>query len=173
MTNRSPKPKPFIYRVDWIGKDNSFIFSKGFTDYDSALAFSKTVQFALIFKAGKQTKDASQWTLVPTKNAREFVKAIKIRKALDKKNPFYNADGLSESEVTTTTQVKASQGVRLVNMFVYTPLLIYAGTRKELPLWLRASLFTISGLNFITNWKNFSTNKKIEKSIEQEEENED
>jgi len=169
QNNRAQKPKE-IYKVDWMGKDNSFLYSKTFTNYSDAIAFSKTVKFALVFKKAKESKDTLQWTLVPTKNARELVKGIKLRKALDTKNPFYNADGVSEIEVASTAQVKASQNVRLINMFVFTPVLIYAGTRKELPTWLRYSLFGIAGLNFLSNLKNYTTNSKIEKSLQEADE---
>ena len=165
--NRKPKE---VYKVDWLGKDHKNIYSKMFNDdVDGAMDFAKQYKYAIVSRMSKSTKDTNQWEIIPTLGARELVKNVKLRKSLDQKNGFYNADGVSEIEVTTTTQAKASQYVRLLSMFAYTPVLIYAGTRKELPQWLRYSLFTIAGLNFITNLKNYTLNSKIEKSLQQQE----
>lgn len=164
-TNKKPAE---IYKVEWLSKDSSIVLSKTFEDYDLAIDFSKTNKYSLVYKKGKDQKDTIQWIIVPTRNAREMVKNIKIKKALDKKNMFYNADGISQMETTTTTQAKASQNVRLFSIFAFTPVIVYAGMQKALPQWLRYSLFTVAGLNIITNLKNYKTNRDIEKSIDQE-----
>lgn len=170
--NRRKQPQP-LFKVDWMSKESDALFSKPFHDVNEAIAFAKNYKYAIVSKQVKASKEGFKYEIVPTLSARELRKNIMLRKALDKKNGFYNADGVSETEVTSTAQVKASQTVRLVNMFVYTPVLIYAGTRKELPTWLRYGLFAIAGLNFLTNAKNYTTNSKIEKLIQEAEENDE
>lgn len=169
-TPRQPQQPKEQFSVKWVGKDNTYMYEKLFTDYNEALTFSKTVKYGIVCKLKKGTPDTKQYEIVPTVPARQLVKAIKIRKKLDKKNAFFNADGLSESEAVTTTQLKAAQNVRIVGMLVFTPILVYAGTRKELPNWLRYSLFTIAGLTFISNYANYSANKNLDKELDQEDE---
>lgn len=165
----SRKPKE-IFKVDWLGKDNKNIYSKVFADdVDAAMDFAKQYKYSIVSRKAKESKDTNQWEIIPTLQARELVKNVKLRKALDQKNGFYNADGVSEIEVVTTSQAKASQTIRLVSMLAFTPVLVYAGTRKELPTWLRYSLFAVAGINFLSNLKNFSTNSKIEKTLKQQE----
>lgn len=60
-----------------------------------------------------------------------------------------------------------TQKTRLVDIFILTPFLIYAGARKsDLPSWVRAGLmvsgvttFVYNGINFMENIKNKSTNE--------------
>lgn len=167
ITNQRKQPQD-IFLVKWVGKDNSFLYEKRFSTYDDALTFSKTVKYGIVCKAKKGTQDTMQYEIVPTVSARELVKAIKIHKKLDKKSQFYNADGITEIQSVTTTQLRSSQNARLISMLLFTPVIIYAGTRKELPKWLRYSLFTIAGLSFISNYSNYSMNKNLDKDLETE-----
>lgn len=159
------------YQVFWISKGNDHIFSKNFPDQRDAIDFSKSNKFSIVLRMKKGNNDAVQWEIVPTLSAREFVKNVKARKFLEKKNKFFNADGISETQITTTAALKTSQNVRLFQMAVFTPVLIYAGMQKDIPVWLKYSLWTIAGLNLISNYSNYSANKKLlADSLNEEEE---
>lgn len=51
------------------------------------------------------------------------------------------------------------QKVRLLDVFAIGPFLIYAGTRKELPNWVRSGLFIVGIGTIIYNGQNYLKNK--------------
>lgn len=47
------------------------------------------------------------------------------------------------------------QTVRLLDVFVVTPFLLYVGTRKELPKHLRTGVVALAVATFLYNGKNY------------------
>lgn len=48
-----------------------------------------------------------------------------------------------------------TQTVRLLDVFLFGPVIMYAGTRKELPIWLRLSLLAIGAGTVVYNGLNY------------------
>lgn len=48
-----------------------------------------------------------------------------------------------------------TQTIRVFDVFVFGPVIMYAGTRKELPMWLRSSLLLIGAGTIIYNGYNY------------------
>lgn len=67
---------------------------------------------------------------------------------------------IDEETQETVTEVSKSQTIRLVDVFVIAPALIYAGTFKELPMWLRVFLIGTGAATAIYNGKNYLANRK-------------
>ena len=66
---------------------------------------------------------------------------------------------IDEETQETVTEVSKSQMVRLADVFFIAPVLIYAGTFKTLPTWLRVSLIGLGAATAIYNGKNFLANR--------------
>lgn len=67
---------------------------------------------------------------------------------------------ITEQSQATVTEISKSQTIRLIDVFFIAPVLVYAGTYKELPNWLRISLVGIGVATFYYNGKNYLDNKK-------------
>lgn len=52
------------------------------------------------------------------------------------------------------------QNVRLLDVFIVAPFLIYTSTLKGNPSWVRLSLFTLGVATFVYNGVNYIENKK-------------
>lgn len=66
---------------------------------------------------------------------------------------------IAEKRIETIEEYQKSQKIRLIDVFVIAPICIYAGTRKELPTWLRVSLIVIGVATAHYNAKNYMINK--------------
>ena len=67
---------------------------------------------------------------------------------------------ISEKKYEMVHEYQKSQNVRLLDVFVIAPILIYAGTQKNLPQWLQYSLVGIGVATAYYNGKNYLKNKK-------------
>ena len=77
---------------------------------------------------------------------------------------------VNERTEETVTEVSKSQNIRLIDVFVIGPVMIYAGTFKTLPTWIRISLISLGACTVVYNAKNFLENKntlKIAKLFEE------
>jgi|SRR3989304_5085388 len=68
-------------------------------------------------------------------------------------------DVIDEKSEETITEVSKSQYVRLADVFIIAPVLIYAGTFKQLPKWLRVALIGFGVATAVYNAKNFLANR--------------
>jgi len=68
---------------------------------------------------------------------------------------------IAETRKENVSEYQKSQNVRLVDVFVIAPILIYAGVkyRKIMPQWLAGSLILIGACTAIYNGKNYLVNK--------------
>ena len=67
---------------------------------------------------------------------------------------------IDEETQETVTEVSKSQNIRLVDVFILAPIMIYAGTFKTIPTWVRISLVGMGVATAFYNGKNFLENKK-------------
>tara|TARA_Y100001938_G_scaffold127128_1_gene179703 strand:- start:317 stop:544 length:228 start_codon:yes stop_codon:yes gene_type:complete len=66
----------------------------------------------------------------------------------------------TEKVNTTIVEIQKSQRVRVIDVFLIAPILIYAGNQKTLPKWLRYSLYGIGVATAYYNAKNYLKNKE-------------
>jgi len=66
---------------------------------------------------------------------------------------------VDETTQETVEEVSKSQNIRLIDVFVLAPIMIYAGTFKTLPMWIRVSLIGMGVATAVYNGKNFLENK--------------
>ncbi len=67
---------------------------------------------------------------------------------------------IKEESKETVIEVSKSQNIRLVDVFILSPIMIYAGTFKSLPTWLRVSMIGMGVATAFYNGKNFLKNRK-------------
>jgi hypothetical protein len=70
---------------------------------------------------------------------------------------------IKEQIQTTVKEMQKSQNIRLIDVYVIAPILIYGGIqyRKVLPTWLSISLVVIGGCTLYYNAKNYLETKKL------------
>lgn len=66
---------------------------------------------------------------------------------------------INERSEETVTEVSKSQNIRLIDVFFIGPVMIYAGTFKTLPTWVRISLIGLGACTVVYNAKNYLENK--------------
>ena len=66
----------------------------------------------------------------------------------------------TEKTQSTVTEIQKSQNTRLLDVFIIAPILIYAGSQKNLSKWLKMSLYTIGVATAYYNGRNYLINKK-------------
>ena len=66
---------------------------------------------------------------------------------------------IDEKTEETVTEVSKSQNIRLLDVFVIGPVMIYGGSHKSLPGWVRVSLIGMGEATIIYNGKNFLENR--------------
>lgn len=70
---------------------------------------------------------------------------------------------IKEQIQTSAKEMQKSQNIRLIDVYVIAPILIYGGIqyRKVLPKWLSLSLVVIGGCTLYYNAKNYLETKKL------------
>lgn len=77
---------------------------------------------------------------------------------------------VNEETQETVIEVSKSQYVRIIDVVFIAPVLIYAGTFKQLPTWVRVSLIGIGIATAFYNGKNFIENRSnLQKKTNQNE----
>ena len=66
---------------------------------------------------------------------------------------------VDEESYEDVVEVSKSQYVRIVDVIILAPIMIYAGTFKELPKWVRYSLIGMGVATAVYNGKNFFENR--------------
>jgi len=151
------------YKVDWIGTDPNYMFSKTFVDGKEAIELAKKNNESIAYKLDKTSKDSVKWKIIPTDGSKEMVKSVKIKRNLKKKqgiDTFVNADGTGDVEIVTTTELKRNQRVRLLSTVVLSSALGYAGTKME-NKYLKYGFFGLAIINAVFTLKNYQFNKDV------------
>ncbi len=160
MNNQRKRPPFPPFRVAWVGQDLKHLYVKDFMSFEEASTFSKTVLEGIIL-SHRATKGLShQWEIVPSPNSKLLIRDTQLRRKLMNESGFFNANGATEIGTVTTSELRKSQNVRLIDVFAIAPLLIYAGTRKELNQLLRWSLIGVGIATAYYNGKNYLANAK-------------
>jgi len=158
------RKKVDIYRIDWIGKNGSDVFSKVENGYEQAMAFAKPLKDSLVFRLTKQSEKAFQWQIVPTPNGTSLMKTVAMRRDLEKKGKLVNREGISSIGLRTVPEFQKSQKARLISMTVVPIVCGYTAYKyRELPLWLRGAFVVIAAGSLYVNGRNFMSNAKHNK----------
>jgi len=67
---------------------------------------------------------------------------------------------IAEVRNESVKEYQKSQNIRLLDVFAIGPMMIYAGTFKQLPMWLRIGLIATGAATVVYNGKNYLINKK-------------
>lgn len=154
--------KKELYSVIWVAKNPLYAYSKSFKNKEDAKAFSNTISDSLIYEPTDHKKGITQYKLTDSIGAKAFIRDINIRRKVAQKTPDNPKGIAAEYTVSTIAEYQKGQKIRIIDVFVIAPICIYAGFRKELPIWLRASLIIIGASTAYYNAKNFYVNKKLE-----------
>lgn len=163
LLNKQAKKPTVFYKVDWIGQDPNYMFSKTFVKGQDAVDLAKKNAESIAYKSVKVNNDLIQWQIIPTDGSKEMIRQVRLKRQMREGkglSQFVNADGVGDVEVVTTSEYKQNQRSRILSTVVISGSLIYAGTRKELPTWLRYSLIGLGSLNALLNIRAFNINKK-------------
>jgi hypothetical protein len=152
-----------IYRIDWIGKSGNLMYSTNSGSYDEAMEIHKSAPESIVSKLVKTGEQAYQWQIVPTTSGKELLNAVAMKRELTQEGKLINREGISSIGISTTPQFKKSQKARLIGMLLVTSVCAYAGTKKDLPLWLRGALFTVAAGTLYVNGRNYISNRKYSK----------
>jgi len=157
------KKKTATYKVDWIGSDANYMFSKSFTSGKEALELAKKNSESIAYKLDESKKDSVKWKIIPTDGSKEMVKAVKIKRNIKKKqgiDSFVNADGTGDVEVVSTTEFKRNQRVRILSTVAISGALTYAGSQTE-NKHIKYAFFGLAILNAFFTLKNYQFNKDV------------
>ena len=158
--NNQQAKKP-IFRVEWIGNDPNFAYTKEFTSLKETQDFIKNNAEAIAYKIDKKTKDSTKWKIIPSDSSKEMIKAIELKRRIkDKKgySTFINADGMGSDEVVTTTEFKTHQNLRLLSTVAVSGSLAYAGYKMD-NKYVKYGFWGLAFINAFVNIKNFNFNK--------------
>ena len=162
LDKQAKKPNVF-YKVDWVGQDPNFMFSKTFVKGQEAVDLANKNAESIAYKSVKVNDDLIKWQIIPTEGSKEMIRQVKLKREMKEDkglSQFVNADGVGDVEIVTTSEYKQNQRSRILSTVLISGSLIYVGTRKELPTWLRYSLIGLGSLNAILNIRAFNINKK-------------
>ena len=150
-----------VYKVDWIGKESDMIYSRMESTKEAAIKFQADLPEAIVTRLSKASEKAFRWQIVPTTMGKDLVSLIEARRKLMREGKLVNRAGISDLGLRTLPEFKKSQRARLIGMTVVSGVTIYAGTRKDLPMWLRISLFAVAAGTLYINGANYLSNRKI------------
>lgn len=152
-------------KVAWVEKDPLFLSSLMFNpnEIDKAEAFGKSKGNFMIMKLVGQKGDTYRWELLPYGEYKGYLNGMKMKRAFQDlfESSFAENDTIITAKVPETKmQADKSQYVRLLDVFVIGPVLIYAGTFKALPKYLRVFLIVVGILTILYNANNYLKNKE-------------
>jgi hypothetical protein len=140
-------------KVVWVEDNIEYLSSDMFKpdQINQAIAYGKTKGAFMIMELISQQKDLYRWKVLPYGKHKEYLKGVGLSKKIGE--IFGNESGYTDTEVQKT------QNIRLVDVFLIGPVLIYASTFKTLPTYLRVALLLIGVATIIYNGNNYIKNK--------------
>jgi hypothetical protein len=141
-------------KVVWVEDNVEYLSSDMFkpNQTDEAVAYGKTKGAFMIMELISQQKDLYRWKVLPYGKHKEYLAGVGLSKKIG--NIFGNESNYTEVKKDNT------QAIRLVDVFVIGPLLIYASTFKTLPSYLRIALLLIGVATIIYNGNNYIKKNK-------------
>jgi len=142
-------------KVVWVEDNVEYLSSDMFkpNQISQAVAYGKTKGAFMIMELISQQKDLYRWKVLPYGKYKEYLAGVGLSKKIG--NIFGN-----ESNYAEVLENKNTQAVRLVDVFIIGPILIYASTFKTLPSYLRIALLLIGVATIIYNGNNYIKKNK-------------
>lgn len=72
---------------------------------------------------------------------------------------------IAETRKEAVSEYQKSQNIRLLDVFVIAPILVYIGIKQDMPKWMKISLISIGIATFYYNGKNYLINKENDKKV--------
>ena len=145
-------------KVAWVEDNVEYLSSDIFkpNELNEAIAYGKKSGDYLIMQLIQQEKDHYRWKVLPYGKYREYLSSVSLQKKLGKifgnESDFYIAPN---GQKFTSKEVYYTQLVRIADVFLIGPILIYASSFKVLPTYLRILLFSIGVATIIYNGRNY------------------
>jgi hypothetical protein len=144
-------------KVVWVEDDVNYLSSDMFkpNQITEAVLYGKKQGDFMIMELVSQEKDLYRWKVLPYGKYKEYFKGVGISKKFRKL--FGNESGYTSpnGQIFTSKEAYYTQLVRVADVFVIGPVLIFASTFKTLPSYLRVVLFLIGVSTIIYNGKNY------------------
>lgn len=70
---------------------------------------------------------------------------------------------IAETRKEVVNEYQKSQNIRLLDVFVIAPVLVYIGIKQDMPKWMKISLISIGVATFYYNGKNYLINRENDK----------
>ena len=145
-------------KVAWVEDNVEYLSSDMFkpNELDKAVAYGEKVGDYMIMQLVAQEKDLYRWRVLPYGNYKQYLSSMRLRRKFDKL--FSNESGYYEAPtggMFTDKQEYYNQLVRIADVFLIGPFLIYVSSIKSLPKHIRVILFLIGILTIIYNGRNY------------------
>jgi hypothetical protein len=150
-------------KVAWVEKNVEYLSSVMFKpdELEEAVAFGEKQGDYMIMQLIKQEGDYYRWRVLPYGRHKEYLKGMKITRKIENffnpESSFAEMDG--ESGFVSLKSATDVQNVRMFDVFVLGPLMIYTATQKSLPFWLRMTLLFFGITTILYNADNYIKNK--------------
>lgn len=145
-------------KVAWVESNVEYLSSDMFkpNELDKAVAYGEKVGDYMIMQLVAQEKDLYRWRVLPYGNYKQYLSSMRLRRKLDKL--LSNESGYYEAPtggIFTDKEEYQRQIVRVLDVFLLGPFLIYVASLKTLPKHIRVILLLIGILTIIYNGKNY------------------
>jgi len=152
-------------KVAWIENNVEYLSSDMFkpNQLDEAVAFGEKQGDYMIMQLIQQSNDYYRWRVLPYGRHKQYLNGMRFTRKLEKlfkggeESGFGELDG--ESGFIDTKDISNVQNVRLIDVFVIAPILIYTSTQKTLPFWLRMTLLFLGIMTLLYNGDNYLKEK--------------
>jgi hypothetical protein len=147
-------------KVAWVESDPEYFSSQMFApdQLDEAIEFGERVKDYMIMQLIKTDGDYYRWRLLKYGGYKQLISGTKVKRKLQK--IFGSESGYNSIESSFTEEEKNTQMIRLIDVFLIGPLLIYTSFQKSLPNWLRVSLLVIGVSTILYNGNNYVKSKQ-------------
>lgn len=156
-------------KVAWVEKNPEYLSSDMFgpTQLTEAIALGEKKGDYMIMQLVSQSKDYYRWKLMPYGNYKQYLRSMKFRRKLEdlfsskEKNEEsgFNVNSDVDLKLVNVTDEKQTQIVRIVDVLLIGPVLIYASTFKSLPKYLRYFLLITGIATILYNGNNYLKNR--------------
>lgn len=151
-------------KVAWVEKNPEYLSSDMFppNQLSQAVAFGEKRGDYMIMELISQSKDYYRWKVLPYGNYKQYIRGMKLRRKLDSifKSDESGFDTGLDLKLVNISEEKQTQAIRLADVFIVGPVLIYASTFNSLPKPLRFMLFIIGLATILYNGNNYLKNRK-------------
>lgn len=137
-------------KVAWIENNVQYLSSDMFkpNQLNDAISYGEKKGDYLIMQLDRQEGDNYRWKVMPYGRYREYLGAASL---LNESNFYIAPNG----QKFTSEEVYHTQLIRIADVFLIGPILIYASTFKTLPTYMRAVLFVIGIATILYNGNNY------------------